>query len=431
LTAFAVKNRAPFPIVFCALSALALSACAEKPQPQPQPNEPSPNASILPAPLASAIEPPPKVSPVDAGKQPEGGFDGGSFFAPEAVRDDRPLRSDVLPREPSSLRLFVELRWLDLPAFPRLPETNAEAVQRQRDAPGFMLMIELSLAGRLRAVFDSEAFVFPKGTELRAREDYYGHVLVFDDTRSYTPVAPGTLRALLGERRMDAAPLTKPKVTELGNGGVFGLPTVRRELATPLGRLVLDQANTATAGAGATLLCRLLTELIAADPANDVCARRELPVRAELFSSGGGHLLFELRRLQRDAAVDPLNLLTPPAEARFAPEELPEPPREVLPKTERLHELRTRPIPRTEKPDPAAPKEGLTIQNRTESLRFVLLDGFALARVPPRKEVHVSGLVPGKYGVASLDFFGDDPSPLRVIEVPGRFSVGDVIEPER
>lgn len=413
------------------LAASLLAACAEtrrKEQEQHQPNEPSPNASILPAPLASALESPPKDFPGDAG--PEAGIDAGPL-APVVMRSDQPMRSDSFAREAPGLRLVAEAKWLNLPAFPRLPELNTDAVQRLRDALTFAWVVELSPVGRLRVVFDSPAFALPRGSELRARDDYYGHVLVWNAGVSYAVMTPGTLRALLSEHRADAAPLTKPRITEVGRGHVLGVATVKRELSTPLGRLVLEQGSVPGAGSGASLLCRLLVELIAADPGNAACLRRELPLRAELFSSAGGHWVFEAKRLERDVDIEPLALLTPPAEAGFVHGELPASASTVLLSLERLRELRVRPVPRSEKADPTAPKQGLLIQNRTESLRFVLLDGVILARVLPRHELHVDGLLPGKYALASLDFLGDDPTPVRVVELPARFALGEAVEAER
>jgi hypothetical protein len=362
----------------------------------------------------------------------DAGLDAGPAM-PEVIRQDQALEPDEVQREGPTLRLTTELRWLDLPPFPRLPEVNVEAAQRLRDSLSFALQIELTSGGRLRAVFDSEAFVLPAGTELRARDDHSGHILLWDAARKYTTVAPGTLRALLSEQRLDAAPVTKPKVSEAGTGNVLGMVTRKRELTTPLGRLVLEQASSnaaGSAGAGA-LLCRMLLELIAADPSNVACAKRELPLRAELFSSGGGRVLFEVQRIQKDGALDSTAFLTPPPEAQFVIGELPAHPSPVVPSPERLRELRTRPAPRSERVDPQAPKHGLLLQNRTESLRYVLLDGIVLARIHPRREALVEGLLPGKYALASLDFLGDDPTPLRIVELPARVALGEAIETER
>ena len=74
------------------------------------------------------------------------------------------------------------------------------------------------------------------------------------------------------------------------------------------------------------------------------------------------------------------------------------------------------------------PKAGLLLLNRSESLRYVLLDGVPVARVPARSDVHVEGLLPGKYGLVTLDFVGDDPTPLRIVALPARVALGDEVE---
>src|SRR5690606_8026946 len=102
------------------------------------------------------------------------------------------------------------------------PETNPEAREQLRASSDFSLVIDLFQTGRMRVVVDSELFVMPKGSELRARDDYLGHLLVFDRQRAYTPILPGALRALFTEGRADAAPLTKPKIAELGTSGFLG-----------------------------------------------------------------------------------------------------------------------------------------------------------------------------------------------------------------
>jgi hypothetical protein len=309
-----------------------------------------------------------------------------------------------------------------------MPEANLEATQRLRDALAFDLAIELAALGHLRVRFESDAFVLPRGSELRARSDRLGHVLTWDDASKYTALPPGSLRAALGEHRPDSAPIVKVTPSSTGAGSALGLPTEKVELTAPLGRLILEQAHLPGAGAGGLLLCRLLLDLIAADGRNSACTRSLVPLRAELFSRGGGHLLFESQRLERDQKLDAGGFLVPPEGARFLPNQLPHAEGPVVPSDERLRELRLRAIPRSEKPDPFAPKQGLVLHNRTDVLRYVLLDGVVLARVPARGEVRVDGLLPGKYALATLDFYGDESTPLHIVELPARVALGDEAE---
>ena len=412
-----------------ALGFWGFMSCDEARRPSnepPQTTEPSPNASILPAPLASEVEPVAKQRPnLDAGVPTDAGSDMG-VVTTRFLHEDVALEADLSPRETSGVRATLRVRWLDLPPFPRLPEANNELLQRLREALAFELVLELSAGGRMRLRLNSDAFVWPRGTELRARLDRVGHIVTWDAGARYSVLPVGTLRAALNENRPDAVPLSKPKLLTEGGGNVLGMATERIDLSTPIGRMLIEQAFLPNAGASGKLWCRLLSELVAAEPLNAACERAYVPLRAELFSRAGGHLLIETVRIERDhVALDPAALQTPPSGARFSALELPATGAALIPSSERLRELRLRALPRSEKPDPAAPKEGLVVQNRGDSLRYLLLDGLAIARVAPRSELKIHSLLPGKYGLVTLDFFGDDPTPLRIVALPARVALGE------
>jgi hypothetical protein len=407
--------------------ALVLSACNDPPatRSEPQPTEPSPNASILPAPLASDVETR-RASPARSAALADAV--GPTLSAsPKALREDGLLPVDPL-RPETGVRLQARFSWLDLPPFPRLPETNAEASNRLRESLGFQLTLELSPQGRLRGVIGSDAFVLPRGSELRSRLEYLGHVLLWNSGKQYTLLPAGTLRAVLTEHRADAAPLLEPRITSVGYGRVLGVPTERSELTTPLGRILLDQASLPGIAASGVLVCRLLGELITAEPTHAGCPRAKVPLRAEVFSAGGGHLLFEVQRIERDQPLEESSLTTTPAGAELVKGELPPSGAALVVPTQKLAELRVRAAVREEKPEASAPKSGLLLQNKSESLRYVLLDGIPIARVLPRSEVHVDALLPGKYGLVTLDFLGDDPTPLRIVALPARVALGDDVE---
>jgi len=409
--------------------AAALASCDESRRSSgepPQASEPSPNASILPAPLASEVETQSKRAPsVDAGAPSDAGSDAGSSVTTRFLREDIALDPDPAARDTSGVRTTLRLRWLDLPPFPRLPESNSEASQRLRESLAFELSVELSLGGRMRVRVNSDAFVWPRGSELRARLDRVGHLLTWDSASVYSVLPVGSMRAALSENRPDSVPLSKPKLLTDGVGNVLGLATERIELTTPIGRLVIEQAFLPNAGASGKLLCRLLSELVAAEPLNAACERANVPLRAELFSRAGGHMLVETVRIEREHQLDASALQTPPAGARFSALELPAMGSALVPTPERLRELRLRALARSEKADPGAPKEGLLLQNRGDSLRYVLLDGLPLARVAPRSELQIHALLPGKYGLFTIDFLGDDPTQLRIVELPARVALGD------
>jgi hypothetical protein len=420
--------------VHAATLALALGGCASaceesrRPPPDPPPNEPSPNASILPAPLASEVQTKSRrLTPADAGAPIDAALDASAPIT-RWLKEDLEPDPDPPPHDSGATgtRLFARLRWLDLPPFPRLPETNPEALARLRDSLSFELKVELSPAGRLSMSFASDAFVVPQGSEIRSRLDRFGHLLFWANGSRYTVLPAGTLRALLTERRLDSAPLVKPKLAALGTGTQLALPSEKLELSTPLGRLVLEEVLL-NVGASGKLLCRVLAELIAADPSSNACERPLTPVRAELFTRAGGHLSFEVHKLERDRPLEAR--LVPPPDTLFQPSELPEREPDLVAGEERLRELRLRALPRSEKPEPGAPKQGLLVQNRSDVLRYLLIDGAIAARIPARAELHLNALLPGKYAIVTLDFLGDDATPLRIVDLPARVAVGDEADP--
>ncbi|HET9957493.1 MAG TPA: hypothetical protein VFQ61_23500 [Polyangiaceae bacterium] len=415
--------------VACAAIALVVGCAESKTKPPERSTEPSPNANIVPAPLSNEESNAQRSHVSDAGV-PSADPSGEVGPAPEVrgLWERSALSADMAFKEPVGVRLTARLRWLDLPSFPRAPETNVEVLARLREASTFDLEISLLPAGRMRIVFDSDAFSLPRGSELRARSDRLGHLLVWDAASRYTILPAGALRAVFTEHRPDVLPLVKPKVMPGTPGNWLSMPTTKVELATTFGRLVVEQANIPNAGAAGELLCRTLSELVAADPLNPACIKGQLALRAELFSRSNGRMSFEVLRIDRERALEPSSLLVPPADARALIAELPNPARAVFPSEERLRELRLRPLPRAEKLDPSAPKQGLWIQNRSDVFRYVLLDGAMLARVAPRSDLRVDALTPGRYSWLALDFLGDEPTPLRSVEIPARIVIGEESE---
>ena len=388
----------------------------------------------MPAPLASAADPPSVGKPEDAGRP---STDAGSSDAappePRSLREDQALSAEI-PHESSGLTLVARFRWLDVPAPARTPELNADGVQRLRDTVGFDSVIDLA-GGRMRFDFASRAFTVPQGTELHARDDLYGHALLWPNRRVYTLISAGALRSTLSEQRADVVPLVRARVSALPEGSLLGLHTERVELSTPTGKLELEQARgqnpqplTGAWPSGMTL-CHLLVELVGASPALAACRPDLVPLRAAYSWPNGGHFVFEVSRVTRRADLNPSSLAMPPTGAEFRQSELPSPPPAMLLSDDELSELRLRPAARSEKPDPAAPKAGLLVVNRSESLRYISIDGAPAVRLPPGSEQLLIGLRPGKYQVAWRDFFGTEETTSKLLELPARFALGD--EPEK
>jgi hypothetical protein len=391
-------------------------------------SEPSPNASVLPAPLVPG---PTKALPRDAGHPPaETLSDAGAPEPPRALREEEALAVESELRPASGLSLEARLRWLDAPP-PRSPEGNNDALAKARDRTAFELTLELSSLGRFRLRLGSKTFPFPAGTELRAREDRFGHILVWPGAESYTLLPPGTLRATFAEHRVDVTPLSEPGVVLGGSGSMLGVATQKQRLETSVGRLELEQAVLPAAGSSGALLCRLLVELLAVAPESSACHPDWVPLRAEYTWSTGARFELEITKVSKRPELAVEALAVPPAGASARQGELPGPPFVTLIEERELSDLHSRALPPPAKPEPSAPKMGLVFQNRGDIPRYLLVDGVPVVWLRADAEWLVSGLKSGRYTVQARDFFGAETTPAKLLELPARFTVGDEPQPAR
>jgi hypothetical protein len=415
------------------LALFALACQADPPDlGRQKPAEPSPNASILPAPLSSDLGA--AKEPRDAGLPPalDGGADAGVVVAPTFARDDTAFELDSELRDLGGVTLKARFRWLDLALPSRLPEANLDAVERARNSLGFDVEIELTATGRLRLKLASDTFVMPRGTELRARSDVYGHAVVWPDRRSYAVLPPGTARSALNERRADAIPLARPKPIEANAPDLLGLPVERRQLSTQLGRLDLDQAHLPGSGFGAPLLCRLLLEIVAASPESSICSPESLPLRAEYSWTDGGKVAFEVVKWTRATSIPADEVLVPPRTAAFKRGELPPPGPPLLLDGNDLSRFRLRPSAKSaDRREPSAVKDGLLVVNRGELAGYLLIDGAPVFRAEPRSGDVTLPLIPGTYSVGVRDFLGSTNLAPSVTVVPTKVVLSDLADSER
>ncbi|HYP98339.1 MAG TPA: hypothetical protein VER96_06675 [Polyangiaceae bacterium] len=427
--------------ICCVLAlGVAVSACDDHKQSSSKDaglTEPSPNASILPAPLASEVPGGAKANGEESEHR-----DAGHALAeagadapppePRVLREDQALPAEI-PHETSGFSLSARLRWLDTPSAPRVPELNPDGLQRARDTVAFDLVIDLA-GGRMRFAFASRSFTLPPGSELHARDDLYGHALLWPNRTTYTVLPPGTLRSVLSQQRADVVPLVRPRFSALSGGSLFGFATERVELGTPTGKLELEQARAPGSAQGTTIwasgasLCQLLIELVGASPVSSACRADLFPVRAVYTWSNGQHFAFEVARVTRRSDFNPSAFAVPPMGAEFRQSELPPPPPVALLSESELAELRLRPAARTDKPDPSAPKSGLLLVNHGDGLRYITIDGAPVARLIAGSELALPGLRAGKYQISARDFFDGEEALLKSIEPPARFSLGDDAE---
>jgi hypothetical protein len=264
-----------------------------------------------------------------------------------------------------------------------------------------------------------------EGTELRSRTDRYGHVLVWPSGSEYRSLPPGAARTLLGERRIDVVPLVRGQASPSVDGPHrLGLATKKIEIVTKTGKVVLEQAKIADAGDGGLLLCRLLTELIAIDPAQAPCASDDVPLRAQYTWPSGGSITFEAFSITHRLDMPAGQLLVPPLACEYAPGALPPTTTGVFLTRDEMAAFRTRALDLGPSVAPGAPGEGLLAFNGTDLLRFLWLDGVAIAWVAPGKEQYVIGAPRGRYQAQWRTFLGDIVDLPRQVELPARLVVG-------
>ncbi|HEV8548941.1 MAG TPA: hypothetical protein VGQ57_07935 [Polyangiaceae bacterium] len=403
----------------------ALSGCESRAVPAGagpgEPSEPSPNASILPAPLATGPETVPAAAAGDAGPS-DAGTDA-EVVPPVSAREDQAFPADFdEPHELAGVLLRGRFRWPDVTPPGRQPEMNVDALDRARSAATFDLDVTAAASGRLAVVLAAPRFVLAQGSEFRARTDHYGQVLLWPDRSRYGVVQAGALRSVLNERRGDVVPLAHIAGTSRGPSQALGYAAERVHFATPLGKLELEQAHVAAAGAGGALFCRFLVELASVHPDTPSCRSEYLPVRAEYTWLEGGAVVFEVTALERSSGLDPTALRVPPVGIGHRIGELPAPPDAPLVERTQLRGLRFRPAPA--RPAKDAPKDGLVLANGDDLLRYALLDSIPVARLGPHGGISLE-LLPGTYSVAARTFLGDEITPPTLTTVPGKLTLAE------
>ena len=379
----------------------------------------SPQASAEPAPI---VTPPPVASGALSAR------DGGSGATP--LRSDAPVAADPLAAvsgrgEVAGYTLRAVLRPLELPPLAKAAEINGAALESARRSTEPRLTIDLA-PGRLRAVLEG-ALPLASGSELRARSDRLGHVLLDERGESYRVAAPGALRAVLGERRLDVAPLSRAELSPSSDAGrIHGYRARRAEVATRAGRAVFDLARLPEVGEGGELLCRLVLDLLNAPPFTPLCGPDEAPLRVEYRWSGRGGLVFEVQAVARRADLAAVALTVPPLGAAFTDAPMAAHGGEVfVPKVD-LALFRNGPV---EVPGPPAALQaevgdGLLLWNATDQLRSVWVDGVPLLSVGPGERRRVVGLPRGRYVLEWRTFLGETQPAGEAVTVPGYAFLG-------
>ncbi len=399
----------------CWLLVLAvMAACkAQSGAPESTPDAtPSPQATAIPAPLAT-----PAVN-ASAGVvvTPEGGP------PPVSLRGDVALGPDTLARETVGYTLSAVFKPSDLNGPPRANEVNGAGLDAARKRTELRVAIDLS-PSRMRIALLGNGWVLPPDTELRARADHYGHVVVWPGALTYRPLAPGALRALLGERRFDVAPMTLAEITTKDEQGKrIGIRTRKVEVATRAAKATFEIGRLPELGEGGILLCRALLDLMNAPPSSAVCADGELPVRAELRWTARGAIGFELTGVLKKADMATASLLVPPVNAAFAESPLTAAGVQAALTAAELAAFRTGPIDVS--PVPHGTGSGLVVANPSDQLRVLQLDGITVAWAAPGARDVLQGLHRGRYFVQWRTFLGESFDLPSTQTVPGTTQPG-------
>ncbi|MCC6553202.1 MAG: hypothetical protein IT372_09305, partial [Polyangiaceae bacterium] len=312
-----------------------LAAGCEAPSPPPEGATDagtSPNASILPAPLASAL---PELldagAPGDAAQGIQADERGRLLLPADAaapppvpLAPDAPMTVEApSSREVAGLTLEAVWRWREVAPPPKAPEVSLEGIKEAQKLTALTWRIDLSEGGRMRAVFTSRALPLPAGAELRARTDRYGSIVVWPGFTDYRVIAPGALRTVIGERRVDVTPLAAGTARAAGDGRRLGAAVRKIDLSASLGALRLELGKVSEAGEGGPLLCRALVELLGVDPRTPECQAGEVPLLAAFTWQGGGGVTFEVTSIARRTDLTSSDMLMPPPGPRYVASGLP------------------------------------------------------------------------------------------------------------
>jgi hypothetical protein len=382
--------------------------------PEPPEKRESPQASAQPAQLAAIPA---------ASITPGAGSDVGPHPAP--LRGDEPLAADGFVREGHAYTLTASLRLSDLAGPSRSIEVSQLGLDAAKRATDLRLSIELS-ATRLRIVFQGRGWVFPPDTELRARADRLGFVVVWPGQTTYRPLPPGSLRALLGERRFDVAPFARAAVEPRGEGPKrASIRTRKIDIKSQAATATIEVGKLENASDGGALLARLLLELVNAPSTASLCGPDEVPLHAEIrWAEARGVLALDVTNVARRTDLPLANLQVPPQGATLTLDPLPTIGLGPMLTPSELAGLRSMDVdvPATA---PGVANDALVAINATDELRLLFIDGVPAVWAAPGARGEIRGLHRGRYFLQWRTFLGDHVEAPATHVVPGITHVGD------
>ena len=379
------------------------------------PAEESPNARILPDPLA---EVPGAVAedPDDA----SGGLSSSPTLSPRPTPEPWPLFESLRPgrafaaQQAAGYRLVARMVW---------PEAAPQIKEGEKVHPSWpQFAIEVVReSSKLPAHFRWEilggAFPLPPGSQWRGRSDRVGALLVWPDQRSYRVVSPQAVRAVLTDRRADHLPFVETSVEPAGEGMRLNRKTQRFKLQNSIGELHLELTEIADLPYGAQMICAHVLQWFRVRADEDRCALGMMPVRAFSQWPGDGKFLFEVTELRPAQELLLENFRTPPPLPIFKRGELPPFEGELLgERNARLLPLKAPgepvapdPAPQVENPSdpaqvPSQPSDQILVENGSDRPLFLFVEEVPHSWIAAGqvKELRASSVV----RLAARDFFG-------------------------
>ncbi len=396
-----------------AFALLGVLSCQDD-EPPPPPTPPieteSPNARILPTPLPRKGQ---RTSRSGAGPR-------GVDETAAARRKPLPVVG-ALPAEAatggvaSGVVLEGRFSWPGVKkvvraegnAFSAWPRLRVELLPAFEEAPA-----------RARIVLESSVWALPKGTELRARSDREGFIVVWPDDRSYRVVSQGALQSLFEERRVDRMPVVTMKSEEVGEGRRLGRTTRKVRLENALGTVKLDLALVPESGIETGLMCDFLLGLLRAVTPAGVCEDGVLPFAAHFLWEEGRSLEFSVTQMTLRTDLSRDMFLLPPKLSIYKPGELPPGSSSLWPS-----DVLAAVFPR----EPNGPK--IRFHNYRSVPLFLMIDSVPVSRIDPHSEV-VWSAGRGEHRHVARDFLGKVTESAGVVQAPAEVAYGEPPSPE-
>lgn len=410
----------------------------------PEADEPSPNARILPEPLANGV-------PLVVSDSPE---DKKNRIAVEPREEAQPfsvhqaLPDDVLKKGPGAgLEMELQIEW---------PEgRRSVTVGKETFYTWPLLRIQLlreipTRPARMRWVLEGRAFPFPEKTEIRARADRIGHLVLWPNRRSYRIAPTGSLHALFADRRVDRMPFVETEKVEKGEGARLGKPTQRTTFTTAVGTGTMEFIEESDLPYASEMLCAAFLEILRVRPNKELCPRFHLPVHFEIqwpneervvFSalSWGAAGNFELDdfRIPPELPIYKRGEL-PPFEDYFLEESARN---SLLPLTKEkaAPAPAAPPAPRPQQPSapsesppapaPGPPKNQIVLQNKLSRPLVVFVNKVPFVWLTPGsvKEIYLTS---PDVRVAARDFLGEVVFAERTLLAPAQLHFGEIGDEE-